>query len=53
MSISKEHTISKSSISNVTFDIEGPTYDIEVARIQIPDVTVIRALSLSESAESP
>ncbi len=32
-SISNEHTISMSSISKVTFDIEGPTLDIGVARI--------------------
>jgi hypothetical protein len=34
-SISNEHTISKSLISNVTFGIEGPTLDIGVARIQM------------------
>ncbi len=34
-SISNEHSISTSSISNVTFDIEGPTLDIGVARIQM------------------
>ncbi len=32
--ISNEHTILKSSISKVTFVIEGLTIDIEVARIQ-------------------
>jgi hypothetical protein len=36
-SISNGHSIpkSKSSISNVTFDIEGPTLDIGVAKIQL------------------
>ncbi len=36
-SISNEHSISISSISNVTFDIEGPTLDIMigVARMQM------------------
>ncbi len=32
--ISNAHSISKSSMSNVTIDIEGPTLDIGVARIQ-------------------
>ncbi len=31
------HSISKSSISNATFDIEGLTLDIGVARIQMTD----------------
>ncbi len=35
MSISNKHSISKSSISNVTFDIQGPTLDIGVTRIQM------------------
>ena len=34
-SISNVHTISKTSISNVTFDIEGSTLDIGVPRIQM------------------
>jgi hypothetical protein len=38
-SISNEHLISKSSISNVPLDIEGPTLDIGVARIQMFTVT--------------
>jgi hypothetical protein len=33
--ISYEPTISKSSMSNVTFDVKGPTLDIVVARIQM------------------
>jgi hypothetical protein len=34
-SISNGHSISKSSISNVTLDIKGPTLDIGVARIHM------------------
>jgi hypothetical protein len=35
-SILKLYTIWKSSISKVTFDIEGIIFDIGVARIQMP-----------------
>ncbi len=47
-SISNGHSISKSSISNVTLDIdiiEGPTLDIGVARIQMTTLSSIRCNS--------
>jgi hypothetical protein len=37
-SISNGHSISKSSISNVVLDIEGPTLDVGAARIQMDDI---------------
>ncbi len=40
-SISNGHSISKSSISNVTLNIEGPTLDIGVARIQMTSYMIL------------
>jgi hypothetical protein len=57
-SISNAHSISKSSIWNVTLDIERPTLDIGVARIQMTTSTIEleRKVLTSESesdSESP